>query len=324
MKAIVITTPGAADVLQLEERPVPEVSPNEVLIKVKAAGVNRPDVSQRKGNYPAPEGASADIPGLEVAGIIVQLGEKVQGWEKGDAVCALVAGGGYAEFVNADYRHCLAVPANLNFAEAASLPETVLTVWHNVFQRGQLKRGENFLVHGGSSGIGITAIQIAAAFGARVFATAGSLEKCTVCESLGADICIDYKKEDFEVVLKDEGVDVILDMIGGEYIPQNLRLLKPEGRLVFINAVNGYVTTIDVGELMQRRLTITGSTLRSRDPEFKAELVTEVRKNVWPLIAEGTFQPVIYKMLPLDKAAEAHKIMESSTHIGKIVLIVDE
>lgn len=322
MKAIVILRPGAPEVLQLAERPVPQPSAQQVLIKVIAAGVNRPDVAQRKGNYPPPPGASPDIPGLEAAGIIEQCGESVKRWKRGDSVCALLTGGGYAEYAIADADHCLPIPSNWSFAEASSLSETVFTVWHNVFQRGGLQRGENLLVHGGSSGIGVTAIQVAKAFGAKVFVTAGSKEKCDACISLGADKCINYKNEDFEESLKNEGADVILDMIGGDYIPKNIRLLKPDGRLVFINAMKGAEAVLNVSDIMRRRLTITGSTLRNRDPKFKAQLAAEIEKNVWPLIEGKKIKPVIYKEFPLAEASSAHALMESSEHIGKIVLVV--
>jgi len=323
MKAIVITQPGGPEVLQVKERAVPQPAPHEVLIRVKAAGINRPDVIQRKGNYPPPPGAPADVPGLEVAGTVAQRGTAVTQWNVGDHVCALIAGGGYAEYAIANAAHCLPVPLKMNLKEAASLPETVLTVWHNVFQRGQLKAGEKFLVHGGSSGIGITAIQLAKAFDAKVFATAGNKEKCDACLALGADICINYKEEDFEAILKEEAVDVILDMIGGDYIEKNIRLLNTDGRLVFINATKGGKISMDAIEIMRRRLTITGSTLRNRDAAFKAELIAEVQKHVWPVIESGKFKPVIYKAFPLQEAAEAHTLMESSEHIGKIILTVE-
>jgi len=323
MKAIVITKFGAPEVLQLQERPVPFPKDNEVLVRIKAAGVNRPDVSQRKGNYPPPPGASPDIPGLEISGIVESYGIAVKKWKQGDKVCALISGGGYAEYATVNSAHCLPVSPNLNFAEAASLPETVFTVWHNVFQRGQLKSKENFLVHGGSSGIGITAIQLAKAFGAKVFATAGTDEKCEACVSLGADKCINYKKNDFEEVLKDEGVDVILDMVGGDYIVKNIRLLKDDGRLIFINAMKGAKAEFNAIDIMRRRLTITGSTLRNRDAAFKAQLAEEVLQHVWPLIEQGKFKPVIYKTFPLEEAWRAHELMESSEHIGKIILLND-
>lgn len=325
MKAIAITEPGAPEVLQILEREMPVAAASEVLIKVYAAGVNRPDVFQRKGNYPPPPGAPQDIPGLEVAGVVEETGADVTEWKPGDRVCALLAGGGYAEYALAQAAHCLPVPPSLDYAEAASLPETVFTVWHNVFQRGKLQAGEHFLVHGGSSGIGITAIQLAKAFGATVFTTAGSDEKCAACDGLGADISINYKTSDFEEVLKKWGADVILDMVGGDYIPKNLRLLREEGRLVFINTMKGSkvkgADEADFGLIMRKRLTVTGSTLRNRDYAFKAALTSEIRKNVWPVLEKGLFQPVIARTFPLAEAAQAHALMETSDHIGKIILL---
>ncbi|MHA4737832.1 NAD(P)H-quinone oxidoreductase [Dyadobacter sp. MSC1_007] len=333
MKAIAITRPGEPEVLQIVERDVPKPTGQEVLIRVFAAGVNRPDVMQRKGNYPPPPGASPDIPGLEVAGVIEAIGPDVTQWQVGDPVCALLTGGGYAEFAVAQAGHCLPVPAAFegsggSFVQAASLPETVFTVWHNVFQRGNLKSGEHFLVHGGSSGIGITAIQIAKAFNAKVFATAGSAEKCKACMDLGADQCINYREEDFEIALKERGIDVILDMVGGDYIPKNLRLLRPEGRLVFINTMKGGKVNgedpVDFGLIMRNRLTITGSTLRNRKNAFKAALASEIREKVWPVLEKGLFKPVIAQTFPLAEAAEAHALMESSDHIGKIILVNEQ
>lgn len=323
MKAVVITQPGAPDVLQLQERPTPQPQAGEVLIKVRAAGINRPDVAQRKGHYPPPPGAPPDIPGLEVAGVVEECGPQVSRWKKGDAVCALISGGGYAEFALAPEGCCLPVPEGRSFAEAASLPETVFTVWHNVIQRGGLKQGERFLVHGGSSGIGITAIQLAKAVGATVYATAGSAGKCRACADLGAERCINYRQEDFEAVLKGEGVDVILDMVGGDYVAKGLRLLNVDGRMVFINAMKGGEAQVNVLDIMRKRLTVTGSTLRNRAVTFKSALAAEVEKNVWPLIQKRQFKPVIYKTFPLGQAAEAHRLMESSEHIGKIVLVVE-
>lgn len=323
MKAIVITAPGEPQVLQAQARPTPTPDAHQVLIKVHAAGINRPDVAQRKGRYPAPAGAPADIPGLEVAGTVESCGASVSQWQIGDAVCALLPGGGYAEYAVVDARHCLPLPQGWTFAQAASLPETVFTVWHNVFQRGRLASGETFLVHGGSSGIGITAIQLAKAWGARVFATAGSHEKCHACEDLGAEKCINYKTEDFAEVLKNVGVDVVLDMVGGEYISKNLHLLNPDGRLVFINAMHGAQGEFNVMQVMQKRLTITGSTLRPRDADFKAALASDIREKVWPLLEKGKFKPVLYKTFPLGNAAQAHTLMESSEHIGKIVLEIN-
>lgn len=321
MKAIIISKPGPPGVLIIEDRPMPVPGKSEVLIHVKAAGVNRPDVAQRKGNYPPPPGASVDIPGLEVSGIIEACGDDVQKWRNGDKVCALLTGGGYADFVTVNEGQCLPVPENLSFTEAASLPETVFTVWHNVFQRGALKSGEHFLVHGGSSGIGITAIQLAKAIGAVVFATAGSAEKCQACIDLGANECINYKTTDFEQVLSDKGVDVILDMIGGDYVPKNIRLLRPDGRMVFINAMKGNQMELNIRDIMQKRLTITGSTLRARDIAFKSALAREIERQVWPLIEAGKFKPVIYRTFPMHDASKAHELLESSEHIGKIVLV---
>lgn len=323
MFAVVITEPGPPEVLKLMERPTPEPAAHEVLIRVKAAGINRPDIFQRKGKYPAPPGFSADVPGLEVAGIIESCGSTVSRWKPGDKVCALLGGGGYATHALADASQCLSIPLSLTFAEGCSLPETVFTVWHNVFQRGGLKKGEHLLVHGGSSGIGITAIQLAKLFGSTVSVTAGSDKKCATCRSLGANKCINYKTEDFEELLRAEGLDVILDMVGGDYIPKNIRLLKDDGRLVFINAVAGSEASFDAAYLMRRRLTITGSTLRIRDAAFKAALAAEVERMVWPLISEGKFKTLIYHQFKLSEAALAHRMMESSEHIGKIVLVND-
>lgn len=320
MKVVIVTQPGGPEVLQVQDKPKPTPAPQQVLVKVHAAGVNRPDVFLRKGKYGGAPTQPGLVLGLEIAGEIVELGAEVTRWKLGDAVCALVAEGGYAEYTAVDARHCLPLPAGWSFEEAASLPETAFTVWHNVFQKGQLKSGENFLVHGGSSGIGITAIQLAAALGATAFATAGSDEKCRACEELGATRCINYKTQDFETELKDEGVDVILDMIGGDYIAKNIRLLRPDGRLEFINAMQGPTAEINVMDIMARRLTISGSTLRPRSAEFKAELAADIEEHVWPLLAAGKFKPMIYKTFPLSEAAEAHRLMESSAHIGKIML----
>ena len=326
MKAVIITQPGGPEVLQIQEREVPQPADHEVLIKIHAAGVNRPDVFQRKGNYPPPAWAPKDIPGLEVAGVIAEVGKSVTQFRVGDAVCALLAGGGYAEFAVVNAGHCLPIPDGFDFAQAASLPETIFTVWHNAFQRGMLKSGEHFLVHGGTSGIGITAIQLAKAFGAKVFTTAGSDEKCEACLSLGADICVNYKAEDFEEKLKNEGVDVILDMVGGDYIPKNIRLLREDGRMVFINTMNGSKVKgeeIDFAIIMKKRLTITGSTLRNRNDEFKTALTKEILDNVWPKIRSGHFKTVIAAQFPMHEASKAHTLMESSSHIGKIVLVND-
>ncbi len=322
MNAIIIRQPGGPDVLQLRQQDRPQPAAHEVLLKVRAAGVNRPDVLMRQGKYAGSGDVAGMVPGLEVAGTVEACGAEATRWQPGDAVCALLPAGGYAEYAVVDARHCLPVPAGLSMAEAAALPETVFTVWHNVFQRGALQPGETLLVHGGSSGIGTTAIQLARALGSRVAATAGDETKCSACRELGADWAINYKTEDFEQVLNDEGVDVVLDMIGGDYIAKNLRLLKDDGRLVFVNAMQGAKGEFNALEVMRRRLSITGSTLRPRSADFKAALATEVEKHVWPLVAAGKFRPVIYQTFPLAEAAEAHKLMESSAHIGKIVLEV--
>ena len=320
MQAMIITEYGAADKLKLAQRPIPTLGGKEVLIKVHAAGINRPDIIQRKGKYPAPVGVVQDIPGLEVAGIVEACGSEVVRWHPGDKVCALVAGGGYAAYVAVDASHCLPVPNTLSLVEAACLPETVFTVWHNVFQRGKLVSGETFLVHGGSGGIGTTAIQLANLFGAKVYATAGSREKCDACERLGAIAGINYKETDFAEQLAGKKVDVILDSIGVPYFERNLSLLAEEGRLVFINAVGGKNTTLDIMALMQRRLTLTGSTLRSRDDLFKSRLCEEVERHVWPLVETGAFKPVIAHRFPLSEAGSAHERMESGDFIGKLVL----
>lgn len=321
MKAVIITKPGAPSVLQLQERPMPEIGANEVLIHVKAAGVNRPDVAQRMGRYPAPAGASQDIPGLEVAGVVEECGAEVIQWKIGDRVCALLAGGGYAEYVAVDAGQCLPVPKGFNEAEAAGLPETVFTVWHNVFQRGRLQAGETLLVHGGSSGIGVTAIQLAKAFGAKVLTTVGSEEKGQACLELGADQFVNYKTQDFEATFAEAGVDVILDMVGGDYFDRNLNILRPDGRLVYINAMNGNVVNLNIMKMMLKRITITGSTLRARDVAFKTALAADILKNVWPVLENGMFKSKVFATFPFSEAAQAHELMESSGHIGKIILV---
>lgn len=320
MKAIVITSFGGPEVLKEEEREKPSPKENEVLIKIMAAGVNRPDIAQRKGNYPAPAGAPRDIPGLEVAGIIEETGSNVHDWKVNDKVCALISGGGYAEFVAVNSGQCLPVPDGFTFEEAASLPETVFTVWTNLFQRGKLKEGERVLIHGGSGGIGICAVQLAKLAGANVIVTVGSKDKGKKCIEFGATKYINYKEEDFETVLKDDPVDVILDIIGGEYFEKNIHILKPDGRLVYINAIHGSDVSLSIMQLMQKRLTITGSTLRNREPEFKSALAAEIREKVWPWFSSGKYKPLIYKVFPLKEASEAHKLMESNEHMGKIVL----
>ena len=322
MKAVVISQPGPPEVLQWQERPAPACEPENVLIQVHAAGVNRADLIQREGRYPAPAGVPGDIPGLEVAGEIVDVGRDATRWKRGDRVCALLAGGGYAEFAAVNASHCLPVPHGLSYTDAAALPEAAFTVWHNVFQRGRLEAGERLLVHGGSSGIGMAAIQLARARGARVFATAGTDAKCRACERAGAGRAINYRTEDFGDALESEGVDVILDMVGGDYTPRNLKLLRSDGRLVFINAMKGSRAEFNAHDIMSRRLTITGSTLRSRDARFKTALAAEVEQHVWPLAASGEFRASVYNVFPLQDAAEAHRLMSSSEHIGKIVLEV--
>ncbi|HKT67266.1 NAD(P)H-quinone oxidoreductase [Burkholderia sp. 22313] len=333
MKAIEITEFGAPDVLKLAERPRPEPQRGEVLIKVAASGVNRPDVFQRKGAYAPPPGAS-DLPGLEVAGEIVggDLSDAALnpfGLKLGDRVCALLAGGGYAEYAVAPLPQCLPVPAGLTDIEAASLPETFFTVWSNVFDRALLGAGEGgeqetLLVQGGSSGIGVTAIQIAHALGFRVFATAGNADKCRACEALGAERAINYKTEDFVEVVKslthDRGVDVILDMVAGSYVPRELSALADGGRLVLIALLGGAKAEVNLNEILRRRLTVTGSTLRPRPIEFKARIAAQLKARVWPLLADGRIKPVIYRVLPAGEAAQAHALMEGGEHIGKIVL----
>jgi NADPH2:quinone reductase len=331
MQAIEITRPGTPAVLQLTERPIPKAGPGEVLIKVATAGVNRPDVFQRQGNYAPPPGAS-DLPGLEVAGVLVE-GDFSRGnpfgLKPGDAVCALLAGGGYAEYAAAPLLQCLPIPKGLSMVEAAALPENYFTVWSNLFERGHLGRGEGgphetVLVQGGSSGIGVAAIQLAHAFGHRVFATAGSVEKCAACEGLGAERAIKYRKQDFVEVLKQvtagRGVDVILDMVAGDYIPRELDALAEGGRLVIIATLGGRTADIDAGVIMRRRLTLTGSTLRARPVSFKGAIAGQLHDKVWPLLEGGRIRPVIHRVFPAVEAAQAHALMESSTHIGKLVL----
>lgn len=326
MRAIEISRFGPPDVLQLCERPVPQLQPGEVLIKVHAAGINRPDVLQRLGHYPVPPGAS-DLPGLEVAGEIVDGDVSGTEFRVGDLVCALVQGGGYAEFCAAPARQCLPVPKGLTAVEAASLPETFFTVWSNVFDRAHLSGGETLLVQGGSSGIGVTAIQMAAALGHRVFATAGTDEKCRACENLGAMRGINYRDEDFVEAIRKEtdgrGVDVILDMVAGAYVPREIDCLADDGRIAIIALLGGAKATVDLGQILRRRLTITGSTLRPRSVDFKAAIAQNLRNHIWPLIECGKIKPIIHKVFSLEEAAAAHAMMEASVHIGKIVLKVD-
>jgi NADPH2:quinone reductase len=328
MRCIEIPAPGGPDVLRPVERPDPVAHEGEVVIAVHAAGINRPDVLQRRGHYPPPPGAS-DIPGLEVAGTVAAIGDGVQHWHIGDRVCALVSGGGYATLCAAPARQCLPIPAPLDLIEAAAIPETFFTVWTNVFDRGRLKAGETALFHGGTSGIGTTAIQLAAARGARVFATAGSDEKCRAVESLGAVRGINYRTEDFAAVVKTltggRGVDVILDIVGADYFAQNIAALAVDGRLVEIGLMGGKATaSVDLGDVLRRRLTITGSTLRARTVEEKGAIADALRREVWPLLAAGRVKPVVYRTFPLEEAAAAHRLMEASGHIGKIVLTMPE
>lgn len=325
MLAIEIREPGGPEVLVPVERPKPVAAAGEVLIKVAAAGVNRPDIFQRLGRYPPPSGAS-DIPGLEVAGTIEAVGPDVREWKVGDEVCALVAGGGYAEHCTAPAPQCLPVPGGLDLTAAAAIPETFFTVWTNLFERGRLRAGEVVLIHGGSSGIGTAAIQLARARGSRVFATAGSALKCAACERLGAERAINYKDADFVAVVRDltggRGVDVVLDMVGGEYFARNIESLAVEGRLVEIATLRGVKAEVNIQTIMQRRLTITGSTLRARPISDKGAIAAAVRQHVWPLLESGAVKPVIHRTFPLRDAAGAHRLMESSEHIGKIVLTV--
>ena len=316
MRAVEISRPGGPEVLQPADRPKPTPKDGEILIKVAAAGVNRPDVLQRSGNYPVPPDAS-DLPGLEVAGEVVSPGKT---FKAGDKVCALVHGGGYAEYCVTPEVQALPVPKGLSLVEAASLPETFFTVWGNVFDRGRLAPGETLLVQGGTSGIGVSAIQMAAAMGNRVFATAGSDDKVAACLRLGAAKAFNYRTQDFEKELQKETVNVVLDMVGGDYVPKELRCLAEDGRLVFIAFLRGMKTEMDIGLVMRKRLTITGSTLRPRPVAFKGAIAKSLREKIWPLIESGRIRPEIYKTFPLEQAAEAHRLMESSQHIGKIVL----
>ena len=325
MRAIEISRYGAPEVLQLCERPIPELKAGEVLIKVHAAGVNRPDVLQRLGHYPVPPGAS-DLPGLEVAGEIIDGDLSNSAFKKGDVVCALVQGGGYAEYCAAPLQQCLLVPAGLTALEAASLPENFFTVWSNVFDRAGLSGDDTLLVQGGSSGIGVTAIQMATALGHRVFATAGSDDKCRACEALGAERAINYRTEDFVAVVKEltagKGVDVILDMVAGEYVGREINCLADDGRIALIALLGGAMATVDLGQVLRRRLSISGSTLRPRPVAFKAAIARRLQETVWPLIEAGSIKPVIFKTFPLALASEAHALMESSAHVGKIMLQV--
>lgn len=323
MRVVEVTEPGPPESLSMGQRPVPVPTAADVLVKVTAAGVNRADIMQRYGNYPPPPGAS-DVLGLEVSGTVAALGEAVSEWSVGDRVCGLVTGGGYAEYCVVPGPQCLPLPINIDLVDGGALAEACLTVWTNVFERGGLREGDSFLVHGGSSGIGTTAIQLARLSGVRVFATAGSAEKCQACEKLGAERAINYRDEDFAEVVRTatdgRGVDVILDMVGGAYLQRNLDTLATEGRLVLIGLMRGAKSEVNLAKLMSRRLTLTGSTLRSRSVAQKGAVVDAVRERVWPWVEDGRFAPVIHARFPLDQAAEAHRLMESSRHIGKILL----
>lgn len=329
MTCVEISAFGAPEVLKTAQRPRPVPNENEVLIRVAAAGINRPDVVQRQGHYAPPPGAS-DLPGLEVAGTIEALGAGALALNPtlavGQKVCALLTGGGYAEYATAHAGVCLPIPDGLSFVEAASLPETFFTVWYNIFQRAGLKKGQSFLMHGGTSGIGVTAIQLAKAFGATVFATARGAEKCNTCRELGADRAIDYSTEDFVEVIRAEtnkrGVDIILDMVGGSYIGRNIKCLAPDGQLVNIAYLQGSKAEVDFMMVILKRLTLTGSTLRRQPEDVKAAIAADLREKVWPLFAAKKIRPVVYKTFPLAQAAQAHTLMEASDHIGKIVLDV--
>jgi NADPH2:quinone reductase len=325
MTVIEIAAPGGPEQLKLGQRPVPQPGDGEVLVRVAAAGVNRPDVMQRQGRYPPPPGAS-DLPGLEISGEIVALGPKVSGLSIGEKVTALLPGGGYAAYAVAAAPLCLPVPKGISMVEAAAIPETFFTVWTNLFDRGRCKAGDIVLIHGGTSGIGTTAIQLAAAWGARVFATAGSDDKARACERLGAIRGINYRTEDFVEVMRTEtagkGVDITLDMVAGSYVARNLEIAALEGRIVTISLIGGSRAEINMGTILTKRLTLTGSTLRSRTVAQKAEVADAVRKNIWPLLAAGRVRPTIHATFPLAQASEAHRLMESSNHIGKIVLTI--
>lgn len=321
MDAIVITEKGGPEVLKLEQIAKPEPNGNEVLIKIHAAGLNRSDIISRKSN-PYGTDTVREIPGLEISGVVEATGPEVKRWKVGDRVCALIAGGGYAQYRAVDERLCLPVPEGLSFEEAATLPETIFTIWSNVFKDAAFKTGENFLIHGGTSGIGVTAIQMIVAMGGKAYATAGTVEKCQFCEDLGATIAVNYKTEDFVTLLKPVGIDVILDMTGGENTLKNMDILNPDGRITFINAMNGSKSEIDILQLMSKRLKLTGSMLKPRTDDYKAMLAAEIEQTIWPLITAGKIKPVIFKVFPLPEAGEAQQLMESSTHIGKIVLKV--
>jgi putative PIG3 family NAD(P)H quinone oxidoreductase len=323
MKVVHIAAPGGPEQLQLSTRPTPQPGEGEVLVRVEAAGVNRPDVMQRQGRYPPPPGAS-DLPGMEIAGEIVSLGSHVTGLKVGDKICSLLPGGGYAAYALAAAPLCMPIPQGLSMVEAAAIPETFMTVWTNLFERGRCRAGDTVLVHGGTSGIGTTAIQLASVLGAQVYATAGSQDKARACEKLGAVRGIDYRQEDFVEVIRAAtqgyGIDVTLDMVAGSYVPRNIDIAAVEGRIVTISTLGGTKTELNMVPVMMKRLTLTGSTLRARSVAQKAAVADAMRQNVWPLIAAGKVKPVIFKTFPLAEASEAHRLMETSNHIGKIVL----
>lgn len=325
MKAVEISRPGPPEVLRLVERPDPSPAPGEVLVRVAAAGVNRPDLMQRQGKYPPPPGAS-DIPGLEIAGTVLESARDCR-WKPGDQVSALVAGGGYAELCVVPQEQCLPVPRGLSLVEAAALPETFFTVWTNVFERGRLREGETLLVHGGTSGIGTTAIQLGKAFGAQVLATAGSDDKCRACLALGASGAVNYRSEDFVARAREltggRGADVILDIIGGDYLARNIDALAADGRLVQIGLMGGAKAQLNLAPVLQKRLTITGSTLRPRPPQEKGRIARALEEHVWPLLESGAVKPIVHATFPLAQAAAAHELLESSTHVGKVVLTTD-
>lgn len=320
MRAVVIGPGGHAESLSLSERPMPVPGPGEVRIQVKASGVNRPDIFQRKGHYPAPKGVVQDIPGLEVAGVVEAVGTGVSRWQLGDAVCALLPGGGYAAFAVVPASLCLPIPGSLNFAQAACLPETVFTVWHNLFQRGGLHSQDRVLIHGGSGGIGTTAIQLAALFSAQVYTTAGSDARCERCKDLGATMAINYKTADFSKLLQDQKISLILDSIGGDYFEKNLEVLQEDGRLIHINAMQGSQVDLDLWVLMQKRITVSGSTLRARSIAFKSALAKEVEDKVWPCIEKGLFRPILDSSFSCEEAALAHRYVEEGQVFGQVVL----
>jgi NADPH2:quinone reductase len=323
MRVVHIASPGGPEQLQLSTRPTPKPGDGEVLVRVEAAGVNRPDVMQRQGRYPPPPGAS-DLPGMEIAGEIVSLGPNVGGLKVGDKICSLLPGGGYAAYALAAAPLCMPIPQGMSMVEAAAIPETFMTVWTNLFERGRCKAGDTVLVHGGTSGIGTTAIQLASVLGAKVYATAGSEDKARACEKLGAVRGIDYRKEDFVEVIRAAtqgyGIDVTLDMVAGSYVPRNIDIAAVEGRIVTISTLGGTKSELNMVPVMMKRLTLTGSTLRARTVAQKAAVADAMRQNVWPLIAAGKVKPVIFKTFPFAEASEAHRLMETSNHIGKIVL----